>query len=404
MRDPALVEVLGPLAPYASRFNARLEQLGYARGSRVAHLRLVARLSAWLEERGDDCPVLSEAMLAMFVSEQPSSPRRPGRSARSFTVLISVLRELGAVPVKSVAPPVGPVDILLADYVVYLAGERGLAVTTIKRNVGLVRPFLSGRVSDGRIDLASLTAADVTAFMLTCASSTSSAMVQNTGTALRSLLRYLYLQGMVPSLLAGAVPSASSWKLSGLPRYLTPGEVSQMVASCDPTTAVGSRNIAILLLLSRLGLRAGEVAALRLDDIDWRAGEVILCGKGNRRDRLPLPCDVGDALVCYLRVARPQEVAGREVFVTVRAPRQGLTRGAVTQIVARSAQRAGLGVVYAHRLRHTAATSMLHAGGSLDEIGQVLRHQRLLTTAIYAKVDRDGLRPLARPWPAGAER
>jgi integrase len=157
-------------------------------------------------------------------------------------------------------------------------------------------------------------------------------------------------------------------------------------------------------VLIRLGLRASEAAALRLDDIDWRRGVVTVAGKGNRHDRLPLPADVGQAIVAWLTAGRPNTTAGdgREVFVRVRAPRQALTRGAVTQVVARAGVRAGLGPIYAHRLRHTAATGMLRAGGSLGEIGQVLRHRRPLTTAIYAKVDIAALRPLARPWPAGA--
>jgi integrase/recombinase XerD len=156
-------------------------------------------------------------------------------------------------------------------------------------------------------------------------------------------------------------------------------------------------------VLVRLGLRASEAAALRLDDIDWRRGEICVRGKGNRHDRLPLPADVGQAIVAYLTAGRPDATAGsREVFIRVRAPQQALTRGAVTQVVARAAQRARLGTIYAHRLRHTAATGMLRAGGSLSEIGQVLRHRHALTTAIYAKVDTDALRPLARPWPTGA--
>jgi len=205
--------------------------------------------------------------------------------------------------------------------------------------------------------------------------------------------------------LAAVVPSVAGWKLAGVPKALDDGQVAALLASCDRHTAVGRRDLAILTVLVRLGLRASEAAALRLDDIDWRRGVITVHGKGNRQDQLPLPADVGQAIVAWLTAGRPDTTAaggGREVFVRVRAPRQVLTRGAVTQVVARAGQRAGLGPIHAHRLRHTAATGMLRAGGSLGEIGQVLRHRHALTTAIYAKVDIDGLRPLARRWPTGA--
>lgn len=247
-----------------------------------------------------------------------------------------------------------------------------------------------------------MTAADVTAFVIARIESVSPATVQRTGTALRSLLRFLHLRGLIGSSLVGAVPTAANWKLTGLPKYLTREQLTALLTSCDLDTAVGQRDLAILTLLARLGLRAGEAAALRLEDIDWRRGEITVRGKGNRHERLPLPADVGEAVVAYLSRFRPAAAAGREVFVGARAPYRALTRGAVTQLVARASRRSGLGTIYAHRLRHTAATSMLHAGASLEEIGQVLRHRHALTTAGYAKVDHEGLRALARPWPGEA--
>lgn len=172
-----------------------------------------------------------------------------------------------------------------------------------------------------------------------------------------------------------------------------------MLASCDTGRVDGLRDYAMLLLMSRLGLRCGEVAALGLDDVNWRAGQLTVRGKGNRQDLLPLPVEAGQAMADYLRRGRPATAIGRTVFVRFKAPHRALTSSGVTQAVAAAGRRAGLGTIHGHRLRHSAATSMLAAGGSLTEIGQVLRHRRPLTTAIYAKVDIEALATLARPWP-----
>jgi integrase/recombinase XerD len=399
MRDPSLVHATGVLAPFARGFDGRLERLGYAAGSRAGHLRLMAQLGVWLEARGLDGSGLSPHVVDEFVAERRAAGYRDGRSPRSLTPLLEYLREAGAAPPPAARPVTGPVETLLADYARYLARERGLSALTIERNVSLVRPFLSERVVDGRLTLDSLTAADVTAFMLTRGRSVAPATVQRTATALRSLLGFLHLQGITGSSLISAVPAAARWRLAGLPKYLTAQQVDALLAACDRTTPVGRRDLAILTVLARLGLRAGEVAGLRLDDIDWRRGEITVAGKGNRHERLPLPVDVGEAVVAYLTESRPTTAAARAVFVGPRAPHRALTRGAVTQVVARAARRAGLGTIYAHRLRHTAATAMLTAGASLTEIGQVLRHRHALTTAGYAKVDHGRLRALARPWP-----
>jgi site-specific recombinase XerD len=194
------------------------------------------------------------------------------------------------------------------------------------------------------------------------------------------------------------VPSVAGWRLSGLPKRLKPGEVDALLASCDRSTVIGLRDLAILTVLSRLGLRAGEVAALSLEDVDWRAGELIVRGKGNRSEWLPLPHDVGEAIVGYLRDGRPTTAQDRAVFVRVRAPHHRLSSGGVTFVVEAAARRAGLGEIHAHRLHHTAASELLRCGATLTEVGQVLRHRRAATTAIYAKVDRQALRQIARPW------
>ncbi len=221
-------------------------------------------------------------------------------------------------------------------------------------------------------------------------------------TGLRSLLRFLYLDGQISAPLVGAVPSAACWQLAALPRAVSPAELARLVDSCDRDSAAGRRDFAILVLLARLGLRAGEVAALDLGDICWRQGEITVRGKGSRRDILPLPVDVGEAVAGWLAGGRPREAACPAVFVRLRAPHGRLASTSVSYVVRRACTRAGVPAAGAHRLRHSTATGMLAAGGTLAEIGQVLRHAQPGTTAIYAKADVLALSPLARPWPGGS--
>jgi integrase/recombinase XerD len=277
--------------------------------------------------------------------------------------------------------------------------ERGLTERTARGYVDAVRPFVAAHAGADRLELVDLAARDVSGFVLAACPHRAVGSAKLIVTSLRSLLNWLHLTGAVPQSLTGAVPAVAGWRLRGLPRGLEPDQLRRLLASCDRRRATGRRDYAILLMLARLGLRAGEVAALHLDDIDWRAGEFGVLGKGNRTERLPLPADVGAAIAGYLRRGRPATARGRTVFVRVKAPHTGLTAHAVT-MVASAGQRAGLGNINAHRLRHTAATAMLRAGSPLAEVGQVLRHRSTHTTAIYAKVDRNALQVLARPWPA----
>jgi site-specific recombinase XerD len=301
--------------------------------------------------------------------------------------------------VASVAP-VGPVEQLLADYRRYLAVERGLAAHTIYHHELVARLFLGEREKLGGLELERLTVGDVSAFLAAECPKRSVTGARDLVKGLRGLLRYLHVTGVIGTPLQWSVPAVAYRRDRSLPRGLPPEAVARLLASCDRRRAVGRRDYAVLLLLSRLGLRAGEVAAIQLEDIDWRRGEFQVRGKGARLDRLPLPADVGRAIVSYLRY-RPHS-RSRAVFLLARAPYCPLSGQTVSGIVHRACIRAGLPVVHAHRLRHTAATEMLRAGGSLPEIAQVLRHRQLATTNIYAKVDHRSLRPLARPWPGGA--
>lgn len=408
MRDPSRVRVAGPLEPYVEGFGGELVALGYPPDTAAVHLRVMSHLSGWLASQGLDGTALTPMLVDVYLAERRSMGCPTHWTRRSLAPLLGFLGREAVIPTQEEAAA-APAEALLGRYARWLAVERGLAKTTIGRNVELVRPFVSGWERAGRVELERLRAADITAFVVAHCQHAGGGTAPRMVTALRSLLRFLHVEGFIEEPLASVVPPVAAWKLTGLPRALTAEQVAALLASCDQTTVVGRRDLAILKVLVRLGLRAGEVAALQLDDIDWRRGELVVGGKGNRHDRLPLPADVGQAIVAYLTAGRPGTAANasaaggvREVFVRVRAPRQALTRGAVTQVVARAARRAGLDPIYAHRLRHTAATGMLRAGGSLSEIGQVLRHRHALTTAIYAKVDLQALRPLARRWPGGA--
>jgi integrase len=219
--------------------------------------------------------------------------------------------------------------------------------------------------------------------------------------ALRAWLRYAYLEGLIPTPLAQAVPLPARWRLATAPTAVGPEALAALVASCDLRTVVGRRDYAVLLVLSRLGLRAGEVARLALSDVGWRDGVLRVVGKGPRVDLLPLPAEVGQALEDYVRDGRPREADGA-LFRRIPAPRGALDPPGVTTVVYRACDRAGLPRVGAHQLRHAAATGMRAGGASLPQIAQVLRHQSLTTTAVYARTDLAAQAPVVRPWPGGA--
>ena len=405
MHDPSRVRVSGPLEVFAEGFAAELERLGYRRTPATFQLQLMAHASRWLAGEGLGAEALTSEVVERFLAERRVAGYTDRVTARAMTPLLGYLRGLGVAPAASSRVAVGAVEVLLAGYREYLAVERGLTPETIEGYVLAVRPFLDGRVrDDAELDLGQLTAADVVAFVVARCPGQSRGAAKMTVTSLRSLLGFLHLRGIVSGPLAQAVPSTASWRLSGLPRALEPEQLHALLGSCDRDTAHGRRDYAVLVMLARLGLRAGEVAALRLEDVDWRAGELRIVGKGRRAERLPLTADVGEAIVAYLRDGRPATALDRSLIVRFRAPHHGMTTGGITQIVFAAAGRAGLGPMHSHRLRHTAATQMLRAGASLEEVGQVLRHRQLLTTAIYAKVNRDALRQLARPWPENGGR
>jgi len=397
---PSWPQVTGPLAQHAEGFRIELSGLGYTPLTAAAHIRLMAHLSRWLAAEGLETSALTSSTAEAYFAERRAVGYVNERTVGALRPLLDYLRRVGAVPIADAAIPASATEQLLTRYKSYLTAERGLAAATVELNVRLVRPLLFEHAGgqESRVELKELTARDIAAFVVE-QSAQRPRSIKRVVTALRSLLGFLYIEGSIDQPLAKAVPSPPGWTLTGLPKALSGSQVSALLASCDAETATGRRDLAILTLLARLGLRAGEVSALKLDDIDWRRGELTVCGKANRIARLPLPSDVGERIVGYLRDGRPSTAEGRTVFVRAQAPYRALTSTGVTTIVATAGRRAGLGTIGAHRLRHSAATAMLRAGGSLREIGDVLRHRRAMTTAIYAKLDLEALRSLARPWP-----
>lgn len=397
---PDRVRVVGPLAPFADRFLSYLVEQGYSLRSAQFQLQFLAHVSRWLDAVGRDVSGLTAEAVEEFLAER----RRQGYATRLSTMgarqLLGFLDGLGVVPVAA-APMPSPVDSLLDGFCDYLLAERGLAPKTVAGYARVARRFLQRRGVPLKDALSGLSAGEVRAFVLRESRRVGHLEAGRVVCALRALLRFLHVHGLIAAPLVTAVPSVAR-RSEDLPRGLPAGQVKLLLGSCDRSTPSGRRDHAVLLLLARLGLRSGEVAALSLDDVNWRAGELMIRGKGARIDRLPLPADVGEALVEYLRHGR-RSGFGRALFLTAHAPIRGVSPGVVSEIVTRACKRAGLPPVRAHRLRHTIATELLVRGAGLIEVGQLLRHKDVFSTTIYAKVDRRALSRLALPWP-GSER
>jgi integrase/recombinase XerD len=393
---------LGRLAPYASGYGSWLAARGYSRWTVARRLWQLDLLSRWLERERLAPGELTLERVEAFVAARRAAGCSSWLSVRSTALPLEYLRELGIVPAVP-APTVvaDPLERLLVGYRRYLFDERGLAEHTVLVRYGPdARLFLESVLGAGGRGVERLSAADVSLFLVGECPRCSFARATDLVVAVRSLLRWLHIVGLIEAPLEWAVPGVADLRERSLPRGLDPGAVKRLLCSCDRRRTVGRRDYAILLLLLRLGLRAGELAAITLEDIDWRAGELLVRnGKGARRERLPLPTDVGEAIVSYLR--RRPGTESRALFLRVVAPAGAIRGSAVSGIVRTACRRAGLPSVGSHALRHTTATEMLRAGASLAEIGLVLRHRDEKTTAQYAKVDRKTLRRLARSWPQG---
>ncbi len=388
------------LGDYEEGFLAELARLGYASRSREAQRGLVRHLSRWLAMRGLTLSELSEEVAGQYVAARREE-RSHLRSERALGPLLDYLRGLGIVPAAEVAVPETAGEELLARFAAYLAGERGLAAATVASYLSQVRPFVAAHADAGR--WSSLSARQVARFAAHSAAGLRPRSAQVRANALRALLSFMWQEGLTASALAGAVGSFAAPAGAAPPRGLSPGQAGHLLAAVRASGPGGVRNEPMVMLMLRLALRAGEVAALLLEDIDWRSGVLSVRGKGNRLDQMPLPADVGQPLARDLRHGRPAGTGHRQVVLALDAPYGPVTASAVVSAAGRALAGAGIpGPGGAHRLRHTAACGVLAAGGGLAEAGQLLRHAGSQVTAVYAKSDIAALRSIARPWPGAA--
>lgn len=388
----------GPLGAEVEGYRAWLIRHGYTPQTVRNMLQYLGQLGRWLGARGLGVYDLDEQRMAVFLADRQTAGKPRVLGPRAMEPLLAYLREMGAAPPAPLS--VAPLDVLLGQYRSWMVGERGLAKSTVLRYDNTARRFLREQaVRDGALVPAVLTGADVNAFLLRECGRVSAGSAKGRVAELRSVLRFLYLQGVTPRPLGTAVPPVGGWRLAALPPPpMSAAEVQRLLDSLERSTATGVRNFAIITLIARLGLRSIEVARLELSDVDWRAGELVVRGKGRRQDRLPLLDEVGAALAAYLSRGRTPQRA-RHLFLTCRAPHGPIRADLVGDVVQRACLQAGLAHVSPHRLRHALAGELLRQGAGLVAISQVLRHQDLATTAVYAKVDLVALRPVARPWP-----
>lgn len=398
MGDPLKVRVSGPLAGLVPGFREELFRVGYASNTVAQQLRLVVGLSRWLADRRMGPADLSESVVESFMRSWGRTHVNL-RTTRALAPFADFLDTSGIDRRHDAAKALSAADRLLEGFGEYLVSERALRPATVTNYLNQAGPFLRWRVERRGEDFGVLTADEVTGFLLGLAERESIGSVRVAATAIRALLRWMFLIGITPKRLDGAVSPVAYSSYAGLPKGLTGEQLQDIGRQAATSGADAARNVALVAVLSRLGLRSGEAAALMLDDIDWRSGTVTVAGKAGRIAVMPLPADVGAALAEYLHAGRPA-TDDRHVFVRARAPRTSMSRSGISQVITGLGVRAGISErIGAHRLRHSAATAVLAAGGNLTEAGQLLRHADRATTQVYAKVDLQALRRMARPWP-----
>jgi site-specific recombinase XerD len=392
----------GVLGAHLDSFADHLATCGYAAATARSQLTLLGHLDQWMARRRRVLSELNDELVDAFVKSRKGRGRLHRGDATTVHRFLAHLRARGELAASADVVDQSPIGQLQRDYAQYLTTERGLAPVTVSDYVEVLGRFLTDRFGTGPLELGTLDVSTITTFVIRRARTMNPRYAQGMVTALRSICRFLQQRGAIDRDLAAGLPSVSDWRLGTIPKYLNPEEVERVLQTCDRQTAAGRRDHAILLLLARLGLRAGEIIALELDDIRWRAGEILVrSSKRLPQDRLPLVAEIGEALATYLRRDRPSHTT-RHVFLCTRAPRRGFANpSTVSAIVRRGLARARLSPALkgAHLFRHSLATRMLRHGASLPEIGVVLRHRAVQTTEIYAKVDLNSLRALTQPWP-----
>jgi len=395
----------GPHGHLVENFATRLIEEGLVREGTWRCLHVVDGLLSWIAGHRYELGKLDEHMADRYLRYRASRQSIKSGDRAALKRWLAVLRNAGAIAAAT-PPSLTPHDRIFQEFVDYLRIERGLAPRSIMRHLSTIRQFLHEVCSVGADDLGRIKQKDVIRYIERHAQDWSPTTGKLMCWSLRAFLRYLHHQGLNPRALAGCVPSMRSWKLASLPTYLSVAQVQKALDSCDRATAMGRRDYAILMMLAKLGLRADEVTTLALDDIDWRAGEMLIRAKGRQRARMPIPPDVGAAIVAYLRNGRPKSSC-RRLFVREPAPHVGFATSSTITLIAKTAlDRAGIeGCAHrgAHIFRHSLATELLRSGATLSEIGQLLRHESHDTTRIYAKVDTEALRTLSLPWPGGAQ-
>jgi site-specific recombinase XerD len=395
----------GPHGQLIELYAARLVKDGLARHGTWRCLNVASDLVSWIAGRRSKLMDLDERIVERYLRHRAGKQSiQPGDQA-ALKRLLSVLREVGTIR-PAALPPITPQDQIIEEFGNYLRTERGLAPKSIVSHQPVIRRFLREVCPGGASDLGRICQEGVIRYIERHARDWSAGTGKAMCWSLRAFLRYLHHRGLNPLALAGCVPSIRRWKLASLPTYLSAAQVQKALASCDRATALGLRDYAILMMLAKLGMRAGEIAALTLDDMDWRTGEMLIHAKGRQRARMPIPPDVGAAVVAYLRDGRPKSSC-RRLFLRTLAPNVGFASGCAITMVAKTAlERAGIrGYAHqgAHIFRHSLATELLRSGATLSEIGQLLRHESHDTTRIYAKVDIEALRTLSLPWPGDVQ-
>lgn len=394
----------GPLVPHLDAFAAVLSGQGYSRSTTKVKIRAISKLSQWLQKRHLVIEDLNESCINKFIRYRKKRNLLRSGDQLALKQFITFLREEGIL--SAFVPEIKASDIQRIEnsFAQYLQQERGLSQATVDNYLPTIRRFLTERFRKRKILFEKLRTQDISKFVLRYAHTMSPGRAQTMVNALRSFFRFLQQRGEIAIDLAAAVPAVAKWQFSEIPKFLQPEQVKHILESCDRSTSTGKRNYAILLLMSQLGLRAGEIVHMELDDILWETGELIVKGKSSRDEKLPLPHDVGQAIATYLRDIRPR-CSSRRLFIRMVAPLRGFSSSVtVCTIVRDSLARAGINTGFkgAHLFRHTLATNMLRGGANITEIGEILRHQHPNATEIYTKVDFASLRTIAQLWPGGA--